>query len=503
MKCSVLLFISLCLLILPGRLGGQTLQVHPQEIDDPLVNPYCGWGLWAGPRFFDSRRFSLEYNTTAFGDDAPLFRWVLIDWMWSDLEPSEGRYDWKDLDALLDYWKARNKQFLVRLWVTTDPGWAGAAGNKACPDWLWSAGVKFHEYRGEGGVVQRCPAYADPSWETTYLPKLKRFLTAYRDRYRGPGSPIIMDQVMGFGDWGEWHTMWSHYPWPSREKKREVLTRVIGTYLEVFAPDGQPARQLSIAHVYDDDCGGVTPLDEAIRRQGLDVAITHGLALSRHGFIDGLGGWPDELIARHWQTNPMIAEANWSYEQVKKDKIHGTMTEFTDAFIKYHSVYAHMYFHSASYQQAMAEDRVELDRALRPGGLGYRFVLTSAAWESSRRPGETLVLRQQWVNRNCSWCIYPYRLKLYLLDRDGNTIWSEVDRTFDPSAWLRGTTYPAQTSCPLPGDLKPGTYELRLALVDEAGNPRVQLGIAGADQVQRYHLGTMTISPPQEKEGNQ
>src|SRR5690348_11635792 len=76
---------------------GQTSTVKtvvPQEIDDPLSNPYMGWGLWAGPRYLDGRSFTLEYNTTGFGDDAPLFGWVLIDWMWSDLEPQEGRYDW-------------------------------------------------------------------------------------------------------------------------------------------------------------------------------------------------------------------------------------------------------------------------------------------------------------------------------------------------------------------------------------------------------------------------
>lgn len=76
---------------------------------------------------------------------------------------------------------------------------------------------------------------------------------------------------MGFGDWGEWHTMWSHYPWPSREKKREVLIKTINAYLDVFAPnqkDKEPVRNLVIAQVYDDDCGGDTPLDEALHRQG-------------------------------------------------------------------------------------------------------------------------------------------------------------------------------------------------------------------------------------------
>jgi hypothetical protein len=110
---------------------------------------------------------------------------------------THGRFHWNDLDAVVAYWNTRNKQLVVRLWVTTDPGWAGAPGNNACPDWLWDAGVKFHEYKGEDGVLQRCPACAEASWEKVYLPKLKRLLTAYRDRYHQAGSAIILDHETG------------------------------------------------------------------------------------------------------------------------------------------------------------------------------------------------------------------------------------------------------------------------------------------------------------------
>ncbi|MGA2033337.1 MAG: DUF4832 domain-containing protein [Thermoguttaceae bacterium] len=472
--------------------------VYPTEIDGPLVNPYCGWGIWAGPRFFDSRQFSIEYNTKGFGNDAPLFSWVLIDWMWSDLEPKEGQFDWKGLDAIVDYWTARNKQLVVRLWVTTDPGWAGAPGNKACPDWLWDAGVKYHSYNGEGGAEQRCPAYADPTWETIYLPKLKRFLAAYRDRYHKPGNPIILDHVMGFGDWGEWHTMWSHYRWPSREKRREVLGKAIGTYLDVFAPHQdakEPVRRLAIAHVYDDDCGGDTPLDQAMHRQALDIAVAKGFALTRNGFIDGLGGWPNDLMARYWKTNQLVAEANWSYEQVKWDKTHGTMAEHVDAYVKWHSAHAHMYMHADSYRQAIKEDWAEVERALRPGGIGYRFLVTSASWESTRAPGQTLTLRQQWINRNSSWCVYPYRLKLYLMDSGGKVAWSGIDEAFDPRPWVSGADYPVESGFRLPEDLKRGTYELCIALADASGTPRVRLAITGADELRRYRLGSVNIKP--------
>ena len=60
---------------------------------------------------------------------------------------------------------------------------------------------------------------------------------------------------------------------------------------------------------------------------GVDLA---DFALTRNGFIDGLSGWPNDLMARYWKNNQLIAEANWSYEQVKRDKTHGTMAEHVD-----------------------------------------------------------------------------------------------------------------------------------------------------------------------------
>lgn len=153
-----------------------------------------------------------------------------------------------------------------------------------------------------------------------------------------------------------------------------------------------------------------------------------------------------------------------------------------------------MYMHAASYQRAMKLDRTELERALKPGGIGYRFVFASADWESKRRTGETLTLRQQWVNRNASWCVQPYRLKLFLQTPAGRTAWSGVDKTFDPRSWLSGTNYTAASSFRLPTNLKPGSYELRIALVDESETPSVRLGIGGADEHKRYKLGAVTIS---------
>jgi hypothetical protein len=230
----VALLASAAAALLPAETPHTVKTLSPAEHNAALSNPYMGWGLWAGPRYFDGRPFTLEYNTTGFGDDAPLFGWVLIDWMWSDLEPHEGRYDWKDLDTIINYWAKRNKQVELRIWITDDPGWNGAPGNEVCPEWLWAAGAKYRSYIGEGKSNKREPDCLDPSYERIYLPKARRFLTALAARYDRPDSAVMLWGAMGYGQWGEWHTMWSHYPWPNKDMKHAVLARIVNLYADVF-----------------------------------------------------------------------------------------------------------------------------------------------------------------------------------------------------------------------------------------------------------------------------
>jgi len=309
--------------------------VHPTETDAPLVNPYCGWGLWAGPRYFDGRSFTLEYNTRGFGDDAPLFSWVLVDWMWADLESEEGQFKWNELDALIAYWAQRGKQIYLRVWVTDDPGWNGAPGNEVCPEWLWKAGVRCHEYTGEGKSRKREPDYADPSFVQLYLPKARSFLKALAERYEKPGGSVCMWGAMGYGQWGEWHVLWSHYRWPSPQVKHQVLERIVNLYADTFKV------QSCISYCFDDDSSQVTSVEDFLSRQALDVALAKGFALARHGFIDGLGRWDTAVMRKYWRLAPMLAEGDWSYSDMKNHGTHGTLDENLRVMLDWHSTYAH------------------------------------------------------------------------------------------------------------------------------------------------------------------
>ncbi len=496
--------LTLCLLLcLAGALSAGAADsnqhiktVNPTEIDGPVNNPYMGWGLWAGPRYFDGRRFTLEYNTTGFGDDAPLFSWVLIDWMWSDLEPQEGQYYWRDLDTVIDYWAARGKQVELRIWITDDPGWAGAPGNEVCPEWLWKAGARYREYKGEGSVSKREPDYMDPTYQTIYLPKARKFLMALAERYDKPQAPVVLWGLFGYGQWGEWHTLWSHYPWANEDVKHKILAQLVNLYADIYK-----VKKLSISYCFDTDLKEVTSLDDYLYRQGLDVAIPKHYALARHAFIDGFDYFDKQVMETYWEQNPMWAEGNWAYTAVKDQGIHGTLDENIDVMFDWHSNWGHFYMDAESYKRAMREDRASFERGLESGGLGFRLVPTRVSWPADLPAGNLFLMRGTWVNRNVGRLYQRLPLKVYLTDSRGNEKFSEVDSGFDETRWVRGETYPVISIFHLPKDLPPGEYDVRIALVDETGKPQINLAIQGLDAEKRYRLGTVRILQSRQKSG--
>jgi uncharacterized protein DUF4832 len=469
--------------------------VRPTETNAPLVNPYAGWGIWAGPRDWEFKNFSVADNTTAYPDDAPLFSWLMLDWNWSDLERHEGEISWKDFDTVVQYWATRHKQMVVRLWVTDDAGWNGDPGTNPIPDWLWKKGLRHREYKGNGGVVKWEPDYADPTYQNIYLPALQKLIVSFAARYDKPGTPVIFLQIMGYGHWADWSTWYSHYPFPSPQAKHDVLAKIMDLYIQAI-------KHIQLfAFAGPDWDGQKDSLEERMYGKALDVAVNHGFGLIWTGFIDGLGGWDRDEMEQYWQKLPLIAEDNWDYLEIKDQHIHGTLEENLDVMLEFHSSLAHYYVRSTTYQRAMREDRANFERGLESGGLGYRLVPTSLSWPRQVPAGNLLLVRQTWVNRNVARLYVQHPLKLYLTDAQGTEKFSESDTSFDERSWVRGKDYSLISVFHLQKELPPGVYDVRIALADGAGKPRIRLGIDGADSELRYKVGEIRILPPEKVAG--
>jgi len=467
--------------------------VVPVEIDDPLVNPYSGWGIWVGPRDWEFKNYSVADNTTAYPDDAPLFNWVMLDWNWSDIEPVEGRFTWDGFDTVFKYWAARKKQFVVRVWVTDDAGWNGDPGTNPIPDWLWAKGLRYHEYKGNGSVTKREPDYADPSYEKVFFPALQKLLSSFGERYDKRDTPIIFLQVMGYGHWADWATWYSKYKFPNRQFKHDVLAKLMGIYIDKF----KNFQLFEMAAGDWDQQGVEKTLQDRLYTKALDVALAHNFGLIWTGFIDGLAGWDRDLMQAYWKTNPIIAEDNWDYLEIKEQRTHGTLDENLDLMLDYHATLAHYYVRSKTYARAMKEDRANFERGLKNGGLGYRLLPTSLSWRTELPAGNLMSFKQTWVNRNVGRLCVQHPLRLYLTDAQGVEKFSEVDTSFDERTWVRGESYPFVSVFHLPKDLPAGDYDVRIALVGNDGKPRIRLGIEGLDTSGRYKVGMIHILAPE------
>jgi hypothetical protein len=491
----VWLFFTMAFAVLASA-GEQTeVTAVPAETNAPLINPYAGWGIWAGPRDWEFKNFSVADNTTAYPDDASLFSWLMLDWNWSDLEPREGEINWNDFDSVLQYWAARHKQIVVRLWVTDDAGWNGDPGTNPIPDWLWKKGLHHREYKGNGGVTKWEPDYADPTYQEIYLPALQKLVNSFAERYDKPGTPVIFLQVMGYGHWADWSTWYSHYPFPSMKAKHDLLAKIMDEYIHTI-------KHIQLFEFAGPDWDGQkNNLEERMYGKALDVAVDHGFGLIWTGFIDGLDGWDRDEMEQYWQKLPIIAEDNWDYLEIKDQRIHGTLDENLDVALEYHANLAHYYVRSTTYQRAMHDDRANFERGLKSGGLGYRLVPTSLRWPSEVPAGNLLLVRQTWLNRNVGRLYVQHPIKLYLTDPQGTEKFSEVDTSFDERSWVRGRDYSLISVFHLKKDLPPGLYDVRIALVDAEGKPQIRLGIEGADRELRYRVGEIRILPPEKVVG--
>jgi hypothetical protein len=473
--------------------NGSFQTVFPVESEAPLANPYMGWGIWVGPHAFgnNERDYSVAQNTAGFGDDAPLFNWVIVDWDWARLEPREGEFNWGDFDAVLNYWAARGRQFVLRFWVTDNPGWKSRSGAPVLPNWIWEKGLHTREYVAESGMKQREPDYADPTYQSIYLPALRRFVTAFADRYDKPGTPIIFLQATGYGNWVDWATRYSRYKFADPSAKRALLARV----MEIYASAFKNIRLLGWSGA-DWDEGDLGSLADYISANALDSVLSGGCGLIWTGFIENLYGWDRDMMQTHWRQHPILAEGYASFDDIQDDKTHGTFDEVLDVALAWHANFTHYYFVVDTYKRAMREATQTIRRGLCRGGLGYRLVPISLSWRNKLAAGQLLVIKQSWMNRNVGRLYVQHPLKLYLTDTAGRVRFSEVDTGFDETAWVRGETYPVMSVFHLPNNMPPGVYDLRIALVDVGGKPRIRLPIAGEDGEMRYKVGTIRVLPP-------
>ncbi len=160
-----------------------------------------------------------------------------------------------------------------------------------------------------------------------------------------------------------------------------------------------------------------------------------------------------------------------------------------DKIRRYHTTYLGWISNYSSADPAVLEGAAEIQKA-----FGYRFVIDSLSYPTSRQPGENLSVRLIVRNTGSAPFYLDWPVAVALLDpQNGKPVWSAPLDGIDVRQWLPGEDWDSETSAyrtavkphdasgiaTLPLDLPAGVYILAIGILDRQGGmvPSVRFAI--------------------------
>lgn len=432
--------------------ASKTITVHPSVSDEILYNPGMG---------FADFHFGLE-RKPAIPAEHPRSTVAYFRWSWAQLEPEEGRYAFDFVDNIIAQAKAKGETLAFRIMTEYEEG---------TPAWLIRKGVEsFKETDGS------FPDYNHPLFRDYH----ERLIAAFGARY--DGSPDIDHVDIGsVGCWGEWNTACC-LPEQVPQCERlfptgEVQRAIVDSYLRHFAK---------------------TPL-----------VMLHGGPLA-YATAQG-AGWRGDCFGDYGYFMPTWNHMDHAYEPVLKDPV------VADAWKR-----GPVQFEVCGYIQDWYDKGFDLERILQKGlewhvsvlnakshplpaawrsrleqfqkELGYRFVLRSLTHDAAVAAGRTLPVRAEWENVGVAPIYRPWPLA-YRLRNGAGQIVAQRTSDVDVRTWLPKALQTREEMISIPAGLAPGTYQLDVAILDQAGRvPYVALAIEGQRDDGWYQVSTVAVT---------
>ena len=448
--------VSLILLFL--FLLGCSKNIETNGHTDELIE-YTGFLKIPGVGFQTFFRFEDEdpnMKQLPFESGSAYFRW-----MWEQVEPQEGAYNWEFIDHHLTRARENGQTLEFRIMLE----WP-AAYEVGIPQWLVDKGVNMRLTNCEGHDYYS-PDLEDPIIKE-YHTKLIRALGARYDGHPDLGSV----DIGSVGMWGEWH-MYCH---PELMPSREERSAIIDLYYESF-----PNTPL-IALVDDEE--------------GIQYAAKKGRSAWRgdcwgNYLPEGSGWnhhedsyWPaHNLIPEAWKNGPVAMESCWTMKKWLSDG--GDITQIVNDAISWHATLAH---NKSDY--IPGEYKSEIERLVMK--LGFRLVLRNIDYDQFIEPASTSTIKQEWENLGIAPPYRDHRVALRLRD-SRDSIHGEYISDQSIRGWLPGTSS-VEIAYPLPDELSTGEYKLELGLVFHSAPDRlVPIAIEGKTDDGWYEVGDCRV----------
>lgn len=402
---------------------------------------------------------------------------------WSDIEAGEG----DSVERIIAHtneitqWRGRRFEDLnVKLVPRVYLDWDGSASTAEKPKQHWPADLHAFDYdsRAFQERLARLVAKLGEAWDD---------------------DPRIFAVQMGLiGRWGEHHS-----PSPTAAQRR-LLT-------EAFQKAFQN-KPVLVRHT-----------DPEFMEAGFGIYYDTFATIGREPPEGPEDQFPWQATHVHrdlWKGSPIEGEVeyNWQMERAsaKPEETFGRTPDETmtvpayrrymiDKIRRYHASYLGWIDNYDETRSDVLAGAGELQKA-----FGYRFVLDSASYPATRKPGETLPVRLHVRNTGSAPFYLDWPVAVALLDPETRKpVWSSPLSGIDIRRWMPGedwdsdafayrkpaATYEEEGRATLPDDLAPGRYVLALAILDRQGGlmPSVRFAIANYFRGGWHPLGYLGI----------
>ncbi|MBO7413851.1 MAG: beta-galactosidase [Fibrobacter sp.] len=377
-----------------------------KRFDGPLTNPHKGFTVPTEAAWtFDP---SFEYGPHGSLNNKA---WDLVTYgsgyqQWNKLNPAKGKYDWSELEELLDALSEHDMGYALRVFPYSPSFIRDNDTPEENYDWtpkfVYEEGAKkiTAKYKDNGANA------AVPAWDdSVYLHYAKEFATALAAKYDGDPRIEYID-VRSFGEWGEWHVSnLDGSKMPSVEIQKDMLKH----YASVF--------KKSLLVLPSDGYGDVYTY-------ALSLGIT-----KRDDCLIGIPGTADSLVRAYEANLPTVAENCGGYAIMLNytDVIPGGYLKWTperwvDAITTAHLTYyvLDQDFDDCGYRfyndnKALADSMTKV--------LGYNFTVESAELQTVAGAKDTTsTLNITVKNTGVAPCFFDIYMVAEFVDSTGAAI---------------------------------------------------------------------------------
>lgn len=551
-KLTAIVLAAVCAALMFGCRGGEEniraedVTYRPQEILQPIKNPNMGWTAYSFKPYTDT--------TAVFGGQMSRYSTNLYSnyFSWRELEPAEGVYDFSAIDNFLELWQDYDLDMCIGIHMADA---TSLPGQIHVPQYIYEqVGGKWVTQLYGGAFTLPYPTWEPYYWEDKLLEAWGNLLKAFAVEYARNElwqEKIAQFDMSAYGQWGEWHTsmfddaecrndpkskLYKKSEEEIRQIQVETMERMSRQYTDIFLDEGAKVKypRLTVNVVYSTVTSGqYVAAEDGTLAPGIKSVIENAQTGQIDMFRRFIGGehylyGPDKAaILENWQRLRFHGEWGSATGGIEDgdfgNNVVGNPTTTQQAVqmgLDYHSSTLGWYVGSV-----LENKKVNISEV--PSGdlymgkdfivwsgmtleeyyqvnCGYRLVPESVTYPSAAGSGDTFTLSQVWAQKGCATVYDKYSLKAYLLSDTGEEYVLGTDEAFDARGWVKkeGTEYKkysvsSQFSVP---QIDPGWYKLMIALVDDTGEPAVNLAVAGKDtdgaHYGKYGLGYVAVNAP-------